>query len=140
MPGKINPTQCEAMAMVASQVMGNDVAIGFGGANGNLEMNVAKPLIISNLMQSINILSDSCKNFTCHLILGCSPNEGNIQHYLDHSLMLVTALSPVIGYDKSSYAAHHAHKNKLTLKEACLKLKLIDEEEFDKIIDPKKMI
>lgn len=140
MPGKINPTQCEAMAMATTQVMGNDVAIGIGGANSSLQMNVAKPLIISNLMQSINILSDSCENFTRYLIIGCTPNEEKIQYYLQHSLMLVTALSPVIGYDKSSQAAHYAHSNNLTLKEACLKLKLIDEEAFDKIVDPKKMI
>ena len=128
------------MAMAATQVMGNDVAIGIGGANGSLQMNVAKPLIISNLMQSINILSDSCENFTRYLIIDCTPNEEKIQYYLQHSLMLVTALSPVIGYDKSSQAAHYAHSNNLTLKEACLKLKLIDEEAFDKIVDPKKMI
>lgn len=139
MPGKVNPTQCEAMAMVAAQVMGNDVATGIGGASGYLEMNVYKPLIINNIIQSIKIMGDSCHNFNKFLVAGTEANEARIQSYVEHSLMLVTALSPVIGYDKASQAAHYAYDNDLSLKEACLKLKFVDEKEFDKVVDPSKM-
>lgn len=139
MPGKVNPTQCEAMAMVAAQVMGNDVATGIGGASGYLEMNVYKPLIINNIIQSIKIMGDSCHNFNQFLVAGTEANEVRIQSYVEHSLMLVTALSPVIGYDKASQAAHYAYDNDLSLKEACLKLKFVDEKEFDKVVDPSKM-
>jgi fumarate hydratase, class II len=140
MPGKVNPTQCEALAMVSVQVMANDVAVGFGGAGGYLEMNVYKPLMIYNITHSLTILTDSITNFTKFLIEGTKPNVKKIEEYVNRSLMLVTALSPVIGYDKASKIAHFALDNDLTLKEAALKLGFVTEEEYDKIVDPKKMV
>lgn len=140
MPGKINPSQCEALTMVAVQVMANDVAVGFGGAGGYLEMNVYKPLMIYNIMHSITIMADGCTNFRKYLIEGTQPNVKKINEYVERSLMLVTALSPVIGYDKASKIAHYATDNDLTLKEAALKLGFISEAEFDRIVDPKKMV
>jgi fumarate hydratase class II len=140
MPGKVNPTQCEALAMLAVQVMANDVAIGFGGASGYLEMNVYKPLMISNVMQSTRLLADGCRNFRVFLIEGTEPNRRQIDHFVARSLMLVTALSPVIGYDRASKIAHYANDNDLTLKEAALKLGFISSEEFDRIVDPPKMV
>jgi fumarate hydratase class II len=122
MPGKVNPTQCEAMAMVAVQVMANDVAVNFGGASGYLEMNVYKPLMIHNLLQSIRLMTDSCGNFNRFLVTGVKPNLARIKIYVEESLMLVTALSPVIGYDQASRVAHYAADNNLTLKQAALKL------------------
>jgi fumarate hydratase class II len=139
MPGKVNPTQCEALTMIAVQVMANDVAVGFGGAGGYLEMNVYKPLMISGITQSITILADGCTNFRKFLIDGTTPNLKKIDEYVDRSLMLVTALSPVIGYDKASRIAHYALDNDLTLKAAALKLGLVTEDEFDRIVDPRKM-
>src|SRR6201999_1567034 len=108
MPGKVNPTQAEALTMLAVQVMANDIAVGFGGAGGYMEMNVYKPLIIANLTQSITLLSDGCENFRRFLIEGTEPNRKKIAEYVQRSLMLVTALAPVIGYDKASAIAHHA--------------------------------
>jgi len=140
MPGKINPTQAEALTMIAVQVMANDVAVGFGGAGGYLEMNVYKPLIISNLMQSIAILADGCTNFRKFLVAGTKPNLKMISEDVERSLMLVTALTPVIGYDKASKIAHYARGNDLTLKAAALNLGFVTEEEFDRVVDPKKMI
>jgi fumarate hydratase, class II len=140
MPGKVNPTQCEAMTMVAAQVMANDVAVGFGGAGGYLEMNVYKPLIIYNITHSAGIMSDSCVNFRKFLVEGTKPNQKKINEYVERSLMLVTALSPVIGYDKASKIAHYANDNDLTLKAAALKLGFVTEAEFDRIVDPKKMV
>src|SRR5467141_2395660 len=140
MPGKVNPTQCEALTMIAAQVMANDVAVGFGGAGGYLEMNVYKPLMIFNITHSITILSDGCVNFRKFLIEGTQPNLKKIKEYVDRSLMLVTALSPVIGYDKASKIAHHAMDNDLTLKQAALQLGFVTEEEFDSVVDPKKMV
>jgi fumarate hydratase class II len=140
MPGKVNPTQAEALAMVAVQVMANDVAVGFGGASGYLEMNVYKPLIIQNITESITILTDSCTNFCKFLIEGTKPNLKKIKEYVDRSLMLVTALSPVIGYDKASKIAHFALDNDLSLKAAALKLGFVDEADFDRIVDPAKMV
>jgi len=140
MPGKVNPTQAEALAMVAVQVMANDVAVGLGGAGGYLEMNVYKPLIIFNVTNSITLMTDSCANFRKFLIEGTKPNRKKIQEYVDHSLMLVTALSPVIGYDKSSRIAHYALDNDLTLKQAALKLGFVTENEFDRVVDPAKMV
>jgi fumarate hydratase class II len=140
MPGKVNPTQAEALTMVAVQVMANDVAVGFGGAGGYLEMNVYKPLIIRNIAHSITIMADGCTNFRKFLIEGTKPNLKKIKEYVDHSLMLVTALSPVIGYDKASKIAHYALDHDLTLKEAALKLDLVTEEEFDRIVVPSKMV
>src|SRR5271163_4936458 len=139
MPGKVNPTQAEALTMIAVQVMANDVAAGFGGAGGYLEMNVYKPLIIFNIAHSITILTDGCTNFRKFLIEGTEPNLEKIKEYVDRSLMLVTALSPVIGYDKASQIAHYAMDNDLTLKDAALKLGFVTEEEFDRVVDPVKM-
>jgi fumarate hydratase class II len=140
MPGKVNPTQCEALAMIAAQVMANDVAVGIGGASGYLEMNVYKPLMINAILQSVRIMGDGCTNFARYLVDGTEPNEKKIREYLDQSLMLVTALSPVIGYDKASHAAHVAYERDLTLKQACLELGYVNEEEFDEVVDPSKMI
>ncbi|HEY3909349.1 MAG TPA: class II fumarate hydratase [Stellaceae bacterium] len=140
MPGKVNPTQAEALTMIAVQVMGNDVAVGFAGAGGYLEMNVYKPLIIFNVMHSIAILTDGCANFRKFLVEGTKPNLSKIKEYLDRSLMLVTALAPVIGYDKASQIAHHAMDHDLTLKEAALGLGYVSEAEFDRIVDPAKMV
>ena len=140
MPGKVNPTQAEALTMIAVQVMANDVAVGFGGAGGYLEMNVYKPLIIFNATHSITILTDGCTNFRKFLVEGTKPNLKKIQEYVDRSLMLVTALSPVIGYDKASKIAHYALDNDLTLKQAALKLAFVTEDEFDRVVDPLKMV
>jgi fumarate hydratase, class II len=140
MPGKVNPTQCEALTMIAVQVMANDVAVGFGGAGGYLEMNVYKPLMIFNIMQSITLLSDGCVNFRKFLVEGTRPNLKKINEYVERSLMLVTALAPVIGYDKASKIAHHAMDNDLTLKAAALQLGYVTEAEFDRIVDPRKMV
>jgi len=140
MPGKVNPTQAEALTMIAVQVMANDVAVGFGAASGYLEMNVYKPLIIFNVTHSITIMTDGCTNFRKFLIEGTKPNLKKIQEYVDRSLMLVTALAPVIGYDKASKIAHYAMDNDLTLKEAALKLGFVTEDEFDRVVDPKKMV
>jgi fumarate hydratase class II len=140
MPGKVNPTQVEALTMIAVQVMANDVAAGFGGAGGYLEMNVYKPLLIFNVANSIRILTDGCTNFRKFLIEETKPNLKKIQEDVERSLMLVTALSPVIGYDKASQIAHYAMDNDLTLKSAALKLGFVTEEEFDRVVDPKKMV
>jgi fumarate hydratase class II len=140
MPGKVNPTQAEALTMIAVQVMANDVAVGFGGAGGYLEMNVYKPLMIFNITHSITIMTDGCTNFRKFLIEGTKPNLKKIKEYVDRSLMLVTALAPVIGYDKASKIAHHAMDNDLTLKAAALKLGFVSEAEFDRIVDPTKMV
>ncbi|WKA29720.1 class II fumarate hydratase [Bradyrhizobium roseum] len=140
MPGKVNPTQAEALTMVAAQVMANDVAVGFGGASGYLEMNVYKPLIIYNITHSITLLTDSCTNFRKFLVEGTEPNRKKIAQYVEESLMLVTALSPVIGYDKASKIAHYAMDNDLTLKAAALQLKFVTEAEFDQVVDPAKMV
>ena len=140
MPGKVNPTQCEALAMIAVQVMADDVAVGFGGAGGYLEMNVYKPLIIFNVTHSITLMTDGCVNFRKFLIEGTKPNLKKIAEYVERSLMLVTALSPVIGYDKASKIAHYAIENDLTLKAAALKLGFVTEAEFDRVVDPRKMV
>ena len=140
MPGKVNPTQAEALAMVATQVIGDDVSTGIGGASGYLEMNVYKPLIIFDITHSITIMTDSCTNFRRFLVEGTKPNLRRIKEYVDRSLMLVTALSPVIGYDKASKIAHYAYDNDLTLKQAALKLGYVSESEFDRIVDPRKMV
>jgi fumarate hydratase class II len=139
MPGKVNPTQCEAMAMVATQVMGYDAAVTFAGASGYLEMNVYKPMMIFNILQSVQMMADSCSNFTEFLVQGMTPNRKRIAEYVDQSLMLVTALSPVIGYDQASKIAHHAYEHDLTLKDAALQLGFISAEEFDRVMDPYAM-
>ena len=140
MPGKVNPTQAEALTMIAVQVMANDIAVGFGGAGGYLEMNVYKPLMIANLAQSITLLSDGCTNFRKFLVEGTQPNRKKISEYVHQSLMLVTALAPVIGYDKASAIAHFAAEKDLTLKEAALQLGHVDEATFDRVVDPAKMV
>ena len=140
MPGKVNPTQCEALTMVAVQVMANDVAVGFGGAGGYLEMNVYKPLMIFNIIQSIIVMSDGCVNFRKYLVEGAKPNLKKINEDVARSLMLATALVPVIGYDKAAKIAHHAMHNDLTLREAALQLGMISAADFDRVVDPKKML
>lgn len=140
MPGKVNPTQCEAMTMVCIQVIANDLGITMAGSQGNFELNVFKPLIILNLLNSIVLLADACRSFTDFLVEGLRPNEKQMKENLSRSLMLVTALSPKIGYDKAAKAAHLAFHEDITLKDACLKLKLISSEDFDVLTDPSKMI
>jgi fumarate hydratase class II len=140
MPGKVNPTQCEALAMIAVQVMANDVAAAIGGASGYLEMNVYKPLLIFNVTKSVRIMTDGCTNFRKFLVDGTEPNLKQIGTFVERSLMLVTALSPVIGYDKASQVAHYALDHDLTLREAALKLGAVSAAEFDRIVDPRKMV
>jgi fumarate hydratase class II len=140
MPGKVNPTQAEALTMIAVQVMANDVAVGFGGAGGYLEMNVYKPLMIHNLIHSITILADGCTNFRKFLVEGTRPNLRKLKESVERSLMLVTALTPVIGYDKASEIAHYAMEKDLTLRAAALELGYVSAEEFDRVVDPAKMV
>jgi len=139
MPGKVNPTQSEAMTMVAVQVMGNDAAIGFAGSQGNFELNVFKPVMIHNFLHSVRLLTDACRSFTDHCVQGIELNRQKIEHYVSNSLMLVTALNPKIGYDKAAEIAKKAHKERTSLKEAALKLGYLTEKEFDEIIRPEKM-
>jgi fumarate hydratase class II len=140
MPGKVNPTQCEALTMVAVQVMGNDAAITFAGSQGNFELNVFKPLIIYNFLHSVTLLSDACLLFTKYCVAGIQPNLPQIQKYVHNSLMLVTALSPYIGYDKAAQVAHKAYKEGKTLREACMELGYLSGEEFDRLVRPEEMI
>jgi len=140
MPGKVNPTQCEALTMVCAQVMGNHTAITVAGATGHMELNVFKPVLIYNLLQSIKILADGMRSFTDNCVKGIEPNLVRIDELMGNSLMLVTALAPHIGYDNAANIAKHAHKNGLTLKQAAAELKLVDEKDFDKLIRPETMI
>jgi fumarate hydratase class II len=140
MPGKVNPTQCEAMTMVCVQVLGNDSAIGIAGSQGNFELNVFKPVMIANFLHSTNLLSDACRLFNEHLVQGLQANEQRIQHFVENSLMLVTALNPVIGYDKAAEIAKYAYKNNLSLKQAALELGYLDAETFDKAVQPAEML
>jgi len=140
MPGKVNPTQSEAMTMVCVQVMGNDAAIGFAGSQGNFELNVFKPVMIHNLLQSITLLSDACGLFAKYCVDGIEPNLTQIEHYVRSSLMLVTALSPHIGYDNAAKVAKRAHENGTTLREACLELGFLGGAEFDRLVRAEKMI
>ncbi len=140
MPGKVNPTQSEAMTMVCVQVMGNDAAIGFAGSQGNFELNVFKPVIIHNLLHSVRLLTDSCRSFREFCVEGLQPNPTQINHFLHNSLMLVTALSPHIGYDKSAKVAKHAYENNSSLREACLELGYLTGEEFDRMVRPEDML
>ena len=140
MPGKVNPTQCESVTMVAAQVMGNDAAIGFAASQGNFELNVFLPVIAYNFLQSVRLLSDSLRTFRIFCIEGMEPNVKKMKENMDRSLMLVTALNPHIGYEKAAKVANTAHKEGISLKEAALKLKVLTEEEFDRIVRPEKMI
>src|SRR5208283_3868920 len=139
MPGKVNPTQSEAMTMVAVQVHGNNAAIGFAGSQGNFELNVFKPVIIYNFLHSVTLLSDACHLFVDHLVRGIKLNRVKIDEYVQNSLMLVTALSPKIGYDKAAKVAHNAHVENLSLREACLKLGYLTGDEFDALVRPADM-
>ncbi|MDO7253526.1 class II fumarate hydratase [Helicobacter cappadocius] len=140
MPGKVNPTQCEAVTMVAVQVMGNDAAIGIAASQGNFELNVFKPVIIYNFLQSITLLTDSIDSFNIHCAKGITPNLEKIDYNLHHSLMLVTALNPHIGYENAAKVAKNAHKKGISLKESCIELKLLSAEDFDKFVVPENMI
>ena len=140
MPGKVNPTQCEAVTMLAAQVMGNDVAINIGGMSGNFELNVFKPLIIHNFMQSCRLLADGCESFREHCVVGIEPNPERIRKNLEESLMLVTALNPHIGYDNAAKIAKTAHKTGKTLKATAVELGLVTAEQFDQWVRPEKMV
>ena len=139
MPGKVNPTQSEAMTMVAAQVIGNDTAINVGGSSGNFELNVFKPVMIYNLLQSIRLLADSCRSFNNHCVVGIEPNKTQIEKHLNGSLMLVTALNPHIGYDNAAKVAKKAYQENMTLKESAVALGLLTNEEFDEKVRPEKM-
>jgi len=140
MPGKVNPTQCEAMTMVCAQVVGNDVAVTIGGASGNFELNVFKPLIIHNVLRSILLLADACDSFREHCAVGIEPDRERIARHVHESLMLVTALAPHIGYDKAAEIAKYAHHKNMTLREAALALGHVTAEEFDRVVQPKAMV
>ncbi|MEG7281006.1 class II fumarate hydratase [Bacillus sp. 0909A] len=140
MPGKVNPTQCEALTMIAAQIMGNDATIGFASSQGNFELNVFKPVIIYNFLQSVQLLSDGIKSFHDHCAVGIEPNEKTIKENLSGSLMLVTALNPYIGYESAAKIAKFAHKEGLTLKEAAVQLELLTEEQFDEMVKPEDMV
>ncbi len=140
MPGKVNPTQCEAMTMVAAQVMGNDATIGFAASQGNFELNVFKPVIAYNFIQSARLLADACASFDEHCAQGIEPHRENIDLNLKRSLMLVTALNPVIGYDKAAKIAKKAHAEGTTLKEAAVALGLLTEAQFDDAVRPADMV
>lgn len=140
MPGKVNPTQCEALTMIAAQVMGNDVAISVGGANGHFELNVFKPMIITNFLHSARLIGDGCRSFTDNCVIGIEPVKENIKKHLDDSLMLVTALNPKIGYYKAASIAQKAFRENKTLKQAAVESGYITAEEFDKWVDPSKMV
>ncbi len=139
MPGKVNPTQCESLTMVAVQVMGNDAAIGIAGSQGNFELNVYKPVIIFNFLNSVRLLADGCRSFTGHCAVGIEPNREKIAEYVADSLMLVTALNPHIGYDKSAQIAKKAHQDRSSLKEAAVALGFLSAEAFDRWVDPRAM-
>ena len=140
MPGKVNPTQCEAMLMVCAQVMGNDTTIALSGASGNFELNVFMPVIAFNALQSVRLLGDACRSFRKNCVVGIEPNRKQIEQYLSESLMLVTALNPHIGYDNAARVAKKAHSEGKTLRQAALDLKLLTETEFDQIVVPEKML
>jgi fumarate hydratase class II len=139
MPGKVNPTQCEAMTMIAVQVHGNNAAIAFAGSQGNFELNVFKPVMIYNFLHSVTLIHDACHSFVDYLINGITLNRDRIAAYVNNSLMLVTALTPRIGYDKAAQIAHTAYADSSSLRDACLKLGFLTEEEFDAIVRPEAM-
>jgi fumarate hydratase class II len=140
MPGKVNPTQCEAMVMICIQVIGDDAAVAFAGSQGNFELNAMRPIIINNFLHSARILADGCEKFRLYSVEGTQVNEKKVAEYVQNSVMLVTALSPTIGYDKASQIAHYAMDNDLTLKQAALKLAFVTEANFDRIVDPSTMV
>lgn len=140
MPGKVNPTQSEAMTMVCAQVVGNDMAVAVGGMNGHFELNVFKPLIVFNVLKSIRLLSDACLSFEEHCVRGIEVNKAQVKRHLDNSLMLVTALNPHIGYDNAAKVAKYAHENDTTLKDAAQKLGLLDPAKFDQLVRPEDML
>ncbi|WHH58234.1 class II fumarate hydratase [Petroclostridium sp. X23] len=140
MPGKVNPTQCEAITMVAVQVIANDVAVGMAASQGNFELNVFMPVCIYNFLQSVRLLSDSIKSFNDHCVCGIKPDRNQMQYYLEHSLMLVTSLNPHIGYDKAAQIAKKAFAEGISLKQAARKLNILSEEDFDKLVRPEKMV
>jgi len=140
MPGKINPTQGEAIVQVCIQVIGNDTTINIAGSSGNFELNVCKPILIYNFLQSVNILADACNSFNKNCVVGIEPNYDKIEDYMEKSLMLVTALNPMIGYDKSAEIAKKAFEENITLKESALDLGYIQEDKFEKLVNPKKMV
>ena len=140
MPGKVNPTQCEAMTMACTQVMGNDVTIGIAGSQGNFELNVYKPVMAYNLLQSIRLLGDACQSFNDNCAVGIEPNLETIDDKLRRSLMLVTALNPIIGYDNAAKVAKHAYKSNTTLREAVIELGLLTGEQFDEAVQPEDMV
>ena len=140
MPGKVNPTQSEAMTMVCCQVMGNHTAISIGGSQGNFELNVYKPMMIHNLLHSVRILSDTCRSFTDKCVVGLDANQEKIASHLENSLMLVTALNPHIGYDNAAKIAKNAHQKGLTLRQSALELEMLTDEQFDEWVRPELMI
>jgi fumarate hydratase class II len=140
MPGKVNPTQPEAMTMVAAQVIGNDMAVAVGGSNGHFELNVFKPLIAANVLQSARLIGDACVSFNDKCAVGIEPNYQMIKQHLDNSLMLVTALNPYIGYENAAKIAKKAHKENKTLREAAIELGLLTNEQFDEWVKPQDMI
>jgi fumarate hydratase class II len=140
MPGKVNPTQCEALTMVAVQVFGNDVAVAFAGTQGNFQLNVFKPVMLHNVLESAHLLADGCRMFNDHCAVGIEPNLPIIQRHLEESLMVVTALNPHIGYDNSAKIALKAHREGTSLKEAALGLGLVTEEQFDQWVRPEQMV
>jgi fumarate hydratase class II len=140
MPGKVNPTQCEAMTMVVARVIGNDVSVGFAGSQGNFELNVFKPVMIYSFLQSVRLLSDALISFTDNLVKGITADRARIEELLNKSLMLVTALSPIIGYDRAAQVAHEAHAEGKTLKETAVALGYVTEEEFDSVVRPEDMV
>lgn len=140
MPGKVNPTQSEAMTMVCAQVVGNDMAVAVGGMNGHFELNVFKPVIVFNVLNSIRLLSDACESFDEHCVHGIEVNRAQVKRHLDNSLMLVTALNPHIGYDNAAKVAKYAHENDTTLKDAAQKLGLMEPAKFDQLVRPEDML
>ena len=139
MPGKVNPTQCEAMTMVAAQVHGATAAVGFGGSQGNFELNVFKPVIIYNFLHSVTLISDACHGYVEYMVNGIEVDKAKVDWYVKNSLMLVTALAPRVGYDNAAKIAHTAHVEHTSLKEAAVKLGFLKEEEFDSLVKPEKM-
>lgn len=140
MPGKVNPTQCEAIVMICIQVIGNDTAVAFAGSQGNFELNAMRPIVISNFLHSARILADGCEKFRVYSVAGTKVNEKRTGEFLNNSLMLVTVLSPVIGYDNAAKIARTAHSDGTSLREAAIKTGLIDASKFDEVVNPKNMV